>query len=189
MNGDRNRLLMVIAGALAAVKFLLMPLIESQDAAAENLAVLTARLDRATGVVQNQVAIKKAVADFESATTIARRRFPDSPDAQSFRLDAQQSVTALASQSGFAVKSFEWVLDGQVESAQLEFSRARFQIDGPFRQLVTLQATLEARFPNMFVREMNLVSPNMILGPDESSATLTLVTDFHFRPAAPSIAQ
>jgi hypothetical protein len=58
------------------------------------------------------------------------------------------------------------------------------QFEGGFRNLVTLQANLESRYPNMVIRELNLSSSAMIGAPDESLASLTLVADFYFRPSA-----
>lgn len=184
MNATRNRSLILIALALALVKFLLMPWFEQQGDAVERLSVLTKRLDRAEGVIANRAAIEKAVAETESSVRLARQRFPDAIDLQSFQIGAQQSVTAVAAESGLVIKLFEWVVQGDARNARLAYTRARIQLDGGFRQLATLQATLEARYPHMLVREFGLTAPAMIAAPDESPASLTIVADFYYRPAA-----
>jgi hypothetical protein len=53
---------------------------------------------------------------------------------------------------------------------------------------VSTQANLEATFPNMAIRELNLVAPALIAGPDDAPAVMTLVADFYFRPSAAEVA-
>jgi hypothetical protein len=188
MNPTRLRYLLVFAALLAAVRFGVMPWLEHQADAVERLQVLTKRLDRATGVIENRAEISKVVSEVEAATVAVRQRYPSGTDVQSFRLDVQQKVSAVISQAGLSVKLFEWAVDGEIKDARLQFVRARFQVDGPFRQLVSTQANLEATFPNMAIRELNLVAPVLIAGPDDSPAVMTLVADFYFRPSAAEVA-
>lgn len=185
MNSARNKVLLALALSLAAVKFLLLPWIEGQAQAIERLQVLTQRLDRSAAVVQNREAIRKAVEDLEVSTRLARDRFPDAADVAGYRLSVQQAVGAAGSSAGVSVKAFEWVVDGEAKPARLAYSRARVQFEGGFSSLVRLQANLEATYPNMVVRELNLSSAGMIGAPDESLVSLTLVADFYFRPLAP----
>jgi len=184
MTSSRNRLLLMLAIGLAGIKFLVLPWIEQQAAAAERLAVLTQRLDRSTGVVQNRESIRKAVDEVEKSTITARTRFPDEPDVEGYRLGVQQNIGSAGTTAGVTLKAFEWIVDGEVKPARLVYSRARVQFEGGFRNLVTLQANLESRYPNMVIRELNLSSSAMIGAPDESLASLTLVADFYFRPSA-----
>jgi hypothetical protein len=183
MSMDRNRALVLLALGLAFIKFILVPWLDQQADSIEQLSVLTKRLDRAEGVIANRLAIEEAVKDTESSVRLARQRFPDAVDPQSFKIGVQQSVSAVAGDTGLVVKLFEWVVEGDAKRARLAYSRARIQIDGGFRQLATLQATLEARFPYMFVREFGLAAPAMIAAPDESVASITIVADFYYRPA------
>ena len=184
MSASRLRYLLGLAIVLAAIRFLLVPWWEHQADGVERLQVLTKRLDRAEGVIENRSAIAKAVDEVEAATVTIRRRFPNAVDLQSYRLDIQQKVSASVSQSGLVIRLFEWAVDGGVKEARLQFVRARFQVEGPFRQLVATQANLETGFPNMAIRELNLVAPALIAGPDDSPAVMTVVADFYFRPTA-----
>lgn len=179
---SRYRTLLAFALVLAAVRFLLLPWLDQQATAVEQLGVLTQRLDRSAGVVQNREAIRTAVQEIEKSTRSARDRFPDATDIAGYRLGVQQSIGAAGAQAGVSMKAFEWVVDGEAKDARLVFSRARVQFDGGFRSLVTLQANLEAQYPNMLIRELNLSAPSMIGGPNETLASLTLVADFYSRP-------
>lgn len=184
MTEQRYRLLVLIALILAAVKFLLVPWIEKQGEAAEQLSVLTRRLDRSEGVIQNRVAIERSRQEVEATISDARKRFPDAADASAFRLDAQQKITAVGTQTGLSLKIFEWILDEQVPEARLGYSRARIQFEGGFMNLVKAQTTLEADFPNMVIREFIFNAATPIGSANQSLASLTVVADFHFRPTA-----
>jgi hypothetical protein len=113
----------------------------------------------------------------------ARTRFPQAIDLQSFRLSVQQNATSTVSQRGFALKLFEWLMDGRADDAGLRYSRARIQLEGGLRDVVFLQAALEGQFPNMIVRELNVSTASAIHGPDDSIISMSLVADFYFRPA------
>jgi hypothetical protein len=182
---SRNQWLLGILSALLAVKFVLQPWLESQSEEAAALAVLTQRLDRSIGVIENREAIGKSASSMQVSLARVRQRFPDAADLQSYRIEVQEKVGATAAQAGLGIKSFEWLADGRATDAGLVFSRARFQIDGGLRRLVELQTGLEGQWPNMFVRELNLSGPTVFAAPDESAASLTLVADFYFRPAKP----
>ena len=182
MNSLRNRWLLGIAAALAAVRFVIIPWLDFQAAEAEELAVLTKRLDRATGVVQNRQLIAKTLAEVESSTLEARARFPQAQNRQSFRLAAQQEVSEAIGAAGLNVKLFEWVMDGRSEDARMEYSRARIQIEGGLRQVVATQAALEGKFPNMFVRDLAVTTGTRISAPDDSLVYMSLVVDFYYRP-------
>lgn len=187
MNASRNRLLLGVALALAAVKFLLMPWIEAQSASRESLQVLSRRLDRSEGVIRNREDIRLAVKQIDASTRDARAIFPASPDAETFRLESQRQASAIATAAGgVSVKVFEWVLDGEAGDARLAFSRARLQLDGQFRQLVLAQSRLESQLPHVVLRQLNFVAPSPIDQPNESQSTLTLVIDFYYRPTRPT---
>jgi len=189
MSDERYRPLLWVALALAAIKFLLLPWLDHQATAAERLAVLTQRLDRSAGVIQNRAEIERALKEVEGVAILARKRFPDATDASAFRLGAQQDVSDIGAKSGLTLKIFEWILDGQAAGAGLEYSRARIQFEGGFKNLVTAQAGLETRFPNMVIREVTLGAATMISAPDQSLATLTVIADFYFRPMGAQVAK
>jgi hypothetical protein len=184
MNSFGNRWLLGLAALLATIKFMLLPWLDHQAEHVERLEVLTQQLDRSVGVIANRQSIIKAVEQVESSTVAARLRFPDVSDPQGFRLTVQQGIGGAAAQASVNVRVFEWIVDGEVKPARLAFSRARVQMDGGFRSLASFQASLEGEYPNMTVREINLSAPAMIGAPNESSASLTIVADFFFRPVA-----
>jgi hypothetical protein len=182
MNQQRLRLLAVFAITLAAIRFFILPWIETQSAARDELSVLTKRLDRATGVIESRQNIEKSLAEIERGVAEVGQRFPVAEGAESFRLQTQQAVRDLATSSEVSQDLFGWVLEGDVDAAGLKYVRARMQFGGDIEMIARMHGNLEARFANMLIREVTVTSPSPIGKDDESYVTMTLVADFHFRP-------
>lgn len=181
MDASRKRLLIALALSLAAIRFLVMPWIAFQDDVRDQLAVLTNRLDRSTGVVLNREAITNTLARLEKANATDRSRFPVSDDAESFRLEAQQRVTGVVEAKTLRIDVFDWVFDGAADASGLGFVRGRIHIKGDMRTLAFLLGSLEGELPNMVVREALYSFENPVTGSGEFRATMTLVADFHYR--------
>ena len=184
MNPQRLRLLAVFASVLAAIRFFILPWIDAQSAARDELSVLTKRLDRATGVIESRQNIEKSLAEIEKGVTDVGHRFPIVEGAEPFRLQTQQAVRDLATQSDVSQDLFGWVLEGDVDGAGLKYVRARMQFSGDIETIARMHGKLEAQFANMLMREVTVTSPSPIGKDDESFVTMTLVADFHFRPKA-----
>lgn len=73
MDAERRRLLIGALVVLASLRFLILPWIDQQAEAREQLEVLTQRLDRSTGVVLNRSAITDALLRLEKANTVDRQ--------------------------------------------------------------------------------------------------------------------
>ena len=178
----RYRPLLGVAAALAFLRFVIVPWLDAQSDARERLQVLTQRLDRSTGVVQNREAILAAAQELEAATTTARSRFPEADSVESFRLEGQRRVGGMVNAAGLKLALFDWVLDGAVEEGRLAYGRARFQVEGALRDVARLHGELEGSLPAMSVRELqlNVAGPADSLG--DTRATLMVVADLFYRP-------
>jgi hypothetical protein len=181
MADQRARLLLGIAAVLAGLRFVVVPWIGSQDEARDQLQVLTQRLDRSEGVLQNRDAILSARDQLAAANEAARAHFPVAASVDAFRLDAQQGMAALAAANGLKLSLFDWLLDGAAGEAGLAFGRVRMQADGPPRDLARLHAALEAQLPHVAIREVQLSSARPVGGVGEGNPALTLVADVYFR--------
>jgi len=182
---SRGQILLVVAGALAFIRFGFLPFLEWQDAWRENLVVLTNRLDRSVGVVANREAITKAAADLEAVNAKLRARFPQSKDDDSFRLEAQKSITDLFVSQGATVSMFDWILDGEEPRSSLRYVRARIQAQGGNRALARALARLEGGYPNAVLIDVLGNAQLPAYGPTDGGTGLTLVADFYFRSETP----
>jgi hypothetical protein len=179
---SRYRTLLAVAAVLAALRFLVVPWIQAQSDARDRLQVLSKRLDRSVGVLQNEQAIRKAAAQLEAALQQARDRFPTSASLESFRLENQQRLGAVVSSGGSRVALFDWVMEGAVPGSGLAYSRMRFQVEGALRDIVRVHGDIEGSLPNLVLRELQIsvASPAGSLG--ENTATMTVVADLYHRP-------
>jgi len=184
MSVDRRRWLIGLLFALLAIKFGVLPWVDSQGDAREQLDVLTKRLDRSTGVVLNRAAITTSLSVLEKANAADRARFPESVNVESFRLEAQQRVTALVQSQALQVEAFDWVLDEPPRGSELGLVRGRIVVRGDMRTLASLLGTLEGELPNMVVREVSYNMENPAGGPFGNRAIMTHVADFYFRGKA-----
>jgi hypothetical protein len=184
----RNQLLLAVAAALATIRFLIVPWIDWQSEQHDALAVLTQRLDRAVGVVENRAAIDKAVVEVEKSVNALRTRFPAEVDVEPFRLTSQQQISSISQEFGLNVRLFEWMLDGEAAGGRLQYSRARVQLEGGARALAKGQAALETRLSHLVVREVNLAFGSPSGGPDDQGGNLSLVVDLYRRPVPAAVA-
>lgn len=183
MAEGRNRWMLGLAIALAAIKFVILPWIDNQADRHQELQVLTQRLDRSIGVVQNRDAILKSYASLKSETDAARGRFPEVKSVEQFRLQAQTAIGQMITSRSLNTLFFDWVLEGAVRDANLKFVRTRFQAQGGLRQVAELQTELEGSFPNLIIREARLVTSVPVKEVDEVGGNITIVADLYFREA------
>jgi hypothetical protein len=181
MTDQRRALLLGIAAVLALLRFGVMPWIQAQNDARDRLQVLTQRLDRSVGVVSNRDAILAARDQLSGAAAAARSRFPAAASREAFQLDSQRRVGAVISTTGLKLALFDWVLDGKVDDAGLEYGRIRFQVEGPLRDMVRLHGDLEGTLPFLVVREVQLNFRGEAAALDDTAVTLSVVADLFFR--------
>ncbi len=185
MSGERRRFLVGLLLALLAIKFVVLPWVESQGDAREQLDILTQRLDRSTGVVLNRRAITASLSALEKANTSDRGRFPESANVESFRLEAQQRVTSIVQSQTLQLEAFDWVLEELPRESNLGFVRGRMTVRGDMRAVASLLGTMEGELPNMVVREVSYNMESPALGPHGHRAIMTQVADFYFRAKVP----
>jgi hypothetical protein len=181
MGVDRRRALIGILLALAAVRFLILPWIESQGDARDRLEVLTNRLDRSLGVVLNREAIRSSRQELEKANAAERSKFPESKDVSNFQLEAQQRVTGIIQSRTLQVEAFDWILNEPPGPNGFGYIRCRLLVRGDQRALAFLLGELEGNSPNISVREATFNFESPARGPVEAKTLMTLIADFYFR--------
>ena len=144
---------------------------------------MTQRLDRSAGVVEDKQEILAAQVKLREATQASRAIFPQVSDKEAFRLDAQRTLSGIASRGGVRVVLFDWVMDGEAAQAGLAYGRVNANIQGPLDSLVAVHGQIEAEMPFAAVREVKLDvrgSGASSLAPEP--ATLQFVVDLFYRP-------
>lgn len=156
MNTERMRWLLMLLVVLAAARYFLIPFIERQTEAVDRLALVTNRLDRSFGVVQNKDAIIESQGLLQQKTKPLRERFPRFADLSAGQLSTQEAINARLSAAGMRLVTFDWVASGKVEGAGLSFSRFQLQTAGEVKLLATFLGGLETEMPHLIVRDIAL---------------------------------
>ena len=93
----------------------------------------------------------------------------------------QRELRTAVESAGLKVQLFEWVFDGESESAGLAFGRVRMQLEGTLREIAEAHVSIEAGFPHVFVRSLvvNLRTRGGVAG-----ATIEL--DLYYQPGEAS---
>ena len=181
MSDDRLRRLSVLAATLLVLRFGVVPWIGWQREQRDALVVLTKRLDRSAGVIENRTAIEKSSKDLEAALAAYRAKFREAETIESFRLAAQQDLNALVVKNGLRVNVFDWVVEKFDDPPPIARTRARVQIGGTLRALAVIHGNIETLFPSAIVREVRIDPISPTNNPSSTAAQLTLVLDIYFR--------
>lgn len=184
MTESRQRNLYWTVAVLVVLRFGVVPWVAWQDAQHDALAVLTKRLDRSVGVIENRAAIEKSAKDLAASLAAFRAKFRESDSVEGFKLASQQEISTLVSQAGSRVTLFDWVIDKFDDQPPLARVRARIQLAGPIQVLATVQGRLETRFPSMVIRDVRVEPQNPTNTPNSTFGTMNLVADIYFRQAA-----
>jgi hypothetical protein len=182
----RVQWLIGVAGALAVVRFAVVPWLQVQNEQRQQLEMLTKRLDRSEGVIQNREAIVAARDALEQESEASFAAFPVAIGDDDSRLAAQQRITAMAGQAGLKVTLFDWLLDGEAAEAGLAYSRASIKMDGPLDRLILIHGEMESSLPFAAVREFQLKLKSPASGPTADPASAVIVLDLFYRPKPPS---
>jgi hypothetical protein len=182
---SRVRWLLGLALVLVALRFAVVPWAQAQVERRQQLEVLTQRLDRSAGVVEDRAEILAAQGGLRKVSTAARAIFPEVDDKERFRLDAQRLLSGIAGRGDVKVTLFDWVVDGEAAKAGLAYGRVNATLQGPLDSLVAVHGQVEGEMPFAAVREVKLeTAGNGVSGVVAESATLVLVIDLFYRPAA-----
>jgi hypothetical protein len=181
----RVRWLLGLALVLVALRFAVVPWTQAQVERRQQLEVLTQRLDRSAGVVEDKAEILAAQGRLSKVSTAARAIFPAVDDKERFRLDSQRMLSGIAGRGDVKVTLFDWVVDGEAAKAGLAYGRVNASLQGPLDSLVAVHGQVEGEMPFAAVREVKLETPGSgVSGVAAESATLVLVIDLFYRPAA-----
>ena len=175
---SRVRLLLGLAAILATMRFIVVPWTEAQADMHDRLYAITRQLDRATAIVEagSELQVRRdALAAI--VRTLAERAPLVSPGSE-HRVQVQRELRAVVESVGLELKVFEWVLDGEFETAGLLFGRVRLQLEGPLRNVAEAHVDIEAGLPHVFVR--NLIV-NVRRGGRTGIANATMELDLYYR--------
>ncbi len=190
MTDQRRVFLIRLLLALAALRFAVYPWIEYQLERRDELSVLTDRLDRAQGVIENRRVIETTAKDLSQQSQQTAARFIYAETADRFRLDTQRRVTEVIQSNGLGVSLFDWLIEGDAAASQDErdgfsFARMRVEFAGPLRQVAMVQGDLEGVFPSLIVRRVALNFRDITTNIDVGVVTVSVIADVYYKLGSP----
>jgi hypothetical protein len=187
MTNDRVRVLLIVAMALAAIQFLLIPWIQYRSELREEVQALTKRLDRSESVLKNKDELKASSQKLEATSGPILQFIPAPENEEAFRLVMQQSVSSMVGESGSTLSVFDWAFSGAVEGTDIRFVRARMTVIGDAPSLAKLQTLLDVRLANAVVRDWSLVAEGEVARGALSRSYFNAVIDFHYELPASGV--
>ena len=176
----RYRQLLWLAVGLASVRFIIFPWFDLQADWRDQLDVLTQRLDRSEALLASQAAIEQTLSRVRKEHQTLFIRFPVATDDESFKREAQQSISTIATELGLRVTYFDW-LEAVDSVDELDAQRVRMTVEGGMRSLALFQGELEARMPHLFIRGVSYDLRTPIGGSWEFPSSATWTFDLHYR--------
>jgi hypothetical protein len=181
---SRVRILFGLAGALAIARFVLVPWLGAQADMHDRLYAVTRQLDRAEAVVAAGPDLQARRDSLAATVAELVARAPLAESGSEHRVQVQRELRSVVESAGLKVQVFEWVFDGESEPSGLAFGRVRMQLEGTLRDIAEAHVTLEAGFPNVFVRSLavNVRNRGNLLG----TAGATVELDIYYQPGEAS---
>ncbi len=176
---NRVRLMLSLAATLAVLRFVVVPWVGSQADVHDRLFAVTRQLDRAEAIVDAGSSLQERRDSLEAAVRDLAGRAPFVNPGSEHRVQVQRELRAAVESAGLELKVFEWVLDGEAEAAGLAIGRLRLQVEGPLRNVAEAHVGIEAGFPNVFIRDMNVSVRRG--GRLDTTASATLELDLYYR--------
>ena len=176
---SRVRLLLGLAATLALMRFVVVPWIDAQAGIHDRLYAATRQLDRAEAIVAAGSELQARRDALAAIVLELAARAPLATPGSEHRVQVQRELRAAVESAGLELKVFEWVLDGETETAGLIFGRVRLQLEGSLRNVAESHVSIEAGLPHVFVRD--LVVTVRRGGRLASTAIATMELDLYFR--------
>lgn len=125
-----QRNLLLIAAVLAAVQFIVKPLLAWQDEVIVSLALEQGRLERSELLLANAEAVQQAASDAQAAQQAMLAQFPAATEATLTQIQAQGTIEAVFRKHGLRVEEFSWLTGLQPKNTSLSQLRSKLVVSG-----------------------------------------------------------
>ncbi|WP_258807320.1 hypothetical protein [Pseudidiomarina sp. CB1] len=159
MSSSQQRLL-VIAGLLAAIQFLVLPFIEFQNQQHDELALLQQRLTRSEQLLENSDALNKAWETVTANEAALLEAIPAASDKTMHRIAVQGEIQNIARANEITVDEFNWLTDARFVSDTVEVQRVKIRLQGSASQVAKTQVELTQKLPSIRFVDVNLTPYN-----------------------------
>lgn len=175
MSASQARLLL-IAGVLVAIQFIVLPLVSYQTELRDELAMLQRQVVRSEALVEQLPVLTLQAEKLDAAAQRVATAFPDASNATGFRLEVQDQIQRLLREQGNQVTLFSWLAQPQAAGNGMQVQQARVNISGNFKTLAEGQLQLAQQAPYIRFIDASLRPQNRDPG-DNKKADMTLIIE------------
>lgn len=180
MSSGQRRLLL-IAAVLAAIQFIVLPLLAYQTEQIESLTLVERRLGRSENLVAQLDVLQLQATKLNESAQNEFDKFPSAANATVFRLEVQDQIQRTVTAAGGQVSLFSWIAQPSASSSEMIVQQARLTIDGTFSSIATAQLDLTEKLP--FVRFIDAqLRPSSRTAVANQAASLILIIEVAGRP-------
>jgi|GEM_PF-2357575 len=153
----QKKALLWIVVALAALRFLGMPLLDYQEQQKQDLGMTTAQLERAQRLLDAEGSTE-ALAEMRQQRERIESNFIRHATDSEFRLQAQQRMQQVFQQNNLQVNLFDWLAREDRFDGYLRVHQARIDLQGVTPDMVRAQLQLIESMPGVKILEYTLQS-------------------------------
>ena len=176
---SRVRLLLGLAVVLAAMRFVVVPWVESQAGVHDRVFAITRQLDRAEAMVETGSELEARRDALAAVAAELAARAPLEVPGSEHRVQVQRELRAAVESAGLKLNSFEWILDGETGTAGLLFGRVRLQMEGQLRKVAEAHVNIEAGLAHVFIRDLSVTVRRG--GRLDTTANASMELDIYYR--------
>lgn len=148
--------LLWIAGVLAALQFIVKPILAWQNETITEVSLSQSRIERSEQLLSHQEEIAQAAADAEAFIQELEQKFPQAKESSMLQIELQSSIEERLRSSNVNLQEFAWLTGLEYGETILASLRARVRFSGDLGGLSKAQFQLLQTMPNMIHESIEL---------------------------------
>lgn len=180
----RNKVILLsLVGVLLVIKFVLLPLQQTQQDMYTQLEGLNKRLERSQALLAEKETLKQWQSTQQQQLQKLLQPYPEVANASQYRLTLQQQLQQLAAENQVSVTFFDWLTDTSLEVFNLQRGRISLRLEGDASRIMQLHLQLEQQFPHFLLRDIRATWRGGLERGSRIELNLLLETDYKLAEA------
>ena len=151
----RNKIALIsLVVILVVIKFILLPLQQTQQDMHTQLEGLNKRLLRSQALLAEKDTLLQWQSTQQQQLQKLLLPYPEVTNAAQYRLTLQQQLQQLAADNRVSVTFFDWLTDTPLDVFNLHRGRISLRVEGDAGSIMQLHLKLEQQFPHFSLRDV-----------------------------------
>ncbi|RUO74558.1 hypothetical protein CWI80_04245 [Pseudidiomarina sediminum] len=151
-----QRNLLLIAAVLAALQFIVKPLLAWQEDVNLTLTLEQGRLERSEQLLVNAERVRQAANDAQAAQQTMLAQFPVATEATLTQIQLQGAIEAVFRKHGLRIEEFSWLTGLQPKNASLSQLRSKLVVSGAMTNIAQAHFELMQSMPTIAQEDIEL---------------------------------